>query len=208
MRRLVVKQRPPSALSMEPSSAPVAGVAVIDESSPAPAVSNLPAAAIDIGKARSDMAMSSASTLVDDNEALKDAMEQCVLVSEADNVRSLRNFFDFATMLDAPRRYNSGTLELVAARVALQFQSLVAEVGEPRALAVYSSISGILQKVPSQDVFLPTQAFVAALFYLGWELAGSWEGNEPAIIRSAPRQQVVDAVYTLMSYMMRADVAQ
>ena len=203
MRRLVVKQRPPSALSMEPSSAPVAGVAVIDESSPAPAVSNLPAAAIDIGKARSDMAMSSASTLVDDNEALKDAMEQCVLVSEADNVRSLRNFFDFATMLDAPRRYNSGTLELVAARVALQFQSLVAEVGEPRALAVYSSISGILQKVPSQDVFLPPQAF-----YLGWELAGSWEGNEPAIIRSAPRQQVVDAVYTLMSYMMRADVAQ
>lgn len=207
MRRLVVKQPPPSALSVEPSSVPVAGVAVMP--APAPAVSNLPAAvAIDIGKVRSDTAMSSASSLVDDNEVLKDAIEQCFLVPEAGDVRSLRNFFDFATMLDAPRCYNSGTLELVAARVALQFQSLVAEVGEPRALAVYSSISGVLQKVSSQDAFLPTQAFVAALFYLGWELAGSWEGTEPAIIRSAPRQQVVDAVYTLMSYMMRADVVQ
>ena len=139
----------------------------------------------------------------DEAEALKDAVEQCILVPEVDNAHDLCTFFDFATMRESPRHHKPGSLESVTARVAFHFQALVLEVGEPRAMAVYSSISGILQKVPSADIFLPTDAFVAALFYLGWELAGSWEGVEPAIIKSAPHQQVVDAVYAFMSYMTR-----
>jgi hypothetical protein len=79
------------------------------------------------------------------------------------------------------------------------------EVGEARALAVYSSMSGILAKVPPWENFGDATAikiYVAALFYIGWELAGSVElPGGPSIIFTVQRAHLMSAVYRFLGYM-------
>ena len=137
-------------------------------------------------------------------DALKDdIMEKLVLLGECDDVRHLRCFFKFRSQRDDPLLYVDGSLECLSAAVGSYFDKAVEEVGEPRALAMYSNISGILQKLPSGTVLLPSKNYVASLFYLGWELAGSWEQNSPSIITTGSQAEVLAGVYKLMNMINR-----
>jgi hypothetical protein len=112
-------------------------------------------------------------------------------------------FFKFVTT--APHNCEPGSLNLLAAEVARCFPEVVIEVGEARALAVYSSMSGILAKVPPCENFGDATAikiYVAALFYIGWELAGSVEvPGGPSIIFMVQRAHLMSAVYRFLGYM-------
>lgn len=146
---------------------------------------------------------SSVSESIDDGGTIKDAIMDACLVPEA-RFSSLKNFFKFCSLHDdGPQSLKEGTFERVVARVALEFPKVCTEVGEPRALAVYSAISGIFQKISPGSLFFPSRTYVAASFYLGWELAGSWDSDSdgPAIMRSAPQKDVVAGVYSLMNMM-------
>ena len=94
---------------------------------------------------------------------------------------------------------------MLAAEVARCFPEVVIEVGEARALAVYSSMSGILAKVPPWENFGDATAikiYVAALFYIGWELAGSVDIlGGPSIIFAVQRAHLMSAVYRFLRYM-------
>ena len=115
------------------------------------------------------------------------------LVPEA-HVRLLRNCFRFrapspddndSNLLLAPTGVNS-----LGLAVAAHYDTILGEKGEPRTLSVFSGISGILQKIPSGPTFSPQHLYVAACFYLGWELAGSWAQKEPTIIANANHSDV------------------
>ena len=127
-------------------------------------------------------------------------VDQCILVPEI-KVGMLSCFFQFRTATFEPCSFKTGTLKYLSALVAYRYSMEVAALGEPRALALYSIISGILQKLPADATFMPAESFLAALFYIAWELAGT-ASAEPAVIRSAPRAVVMDCVFTLMNYML------
>lgn len=110
-------------------------------------------------------------------------------------------FLHFRTATFEPSSFNNGTLKYLSALVAHHYSVEVAALGEPRALALYSTISGILQKLPADAMFTPAESFLAALFYIAWELAGT-ASAEPAIIRSAPKKDVMACVFKLMNYML------
>ena len=121
--------------------------------------------------------------------------------------RALESFFQFGTTAaDHPGRLEEGSVKLLAAEVAKHWPAVMKELGEPRALAVYSSMSGILQNVPSRDTFGDAdriKTYVAALFYVAWELAGSAESNGPSVMRSAPKANVMSAVFRWIDYLSK-----
>ena len=194
-RRLCSKQAP----APTPHSQPA--IPITDFGSPSDAAAELPecpGATVISGNSSS-----SVSESIDDRETIKDAIMDACLVPEA-RFSSLNNFFKFGSMHnDDPQALKEGTFQRVVARVALEFPQVCTEVGEPRALAVYSNISGIFQKISPDSWFFPSRTYIAAIFYLGWELAGSWDSDSdgPAIIRSAPQKDVVAGVYTLINLM-------
>ena len=117
----------------------------------------------------------------------------------------LTSFFKFDTTV-APVDCERGSLRLLAAEVGKRFPKIVVELGEPRALAVYSSMSGILAKVPPSDTFgdaTGIKTHVAALFYIGWELAGSAERDGPSIIFTVEKACRMRAVYRFLNYMCK-----
>jgi hypothetical protein len=119
-------------------------------------------------------------------------------------VREPANFRDFFKILShrTPSRYfEPGGLNRLASLVAEELPSVTLGIGEPRALAVYGSISGILQKLPVAGVFQPEQVYVAALFYIAWELVGSFELEGPEIMHAAPLPDVMKAVYEILGWM-------
>ena len=118
-----------------------------------------------------------------------------------DNARMFRNCFRFRAInspddILAPMRVCH-----LGCAVAAHYEKMLQEIGEPRALAVFSNISGILQKVPSQATFSPLHLYVAACFYLGWELAGSWSQREPSVIASANNNDVKRCALELLSFL-------
>ena len=193
-KRLVVKQRPPHSPPADAILSDFASPAALESSAAAGSPEESHYNVINI------TASSSSASIDEEREAIKDAiMEDNGLVPE-DHFSTLRNFFEFGSMTEPG---SEGTLQGMVARVASVYPKVCSEVGEPRALAVYSNISGILQKLPQHSLFLPSRVYVAALFYLAWEMAGSWDGDSvgPAIIRSAPQKDVVAGVCTLMNLM-------
>ena len=121
---------------------------------------------------------------------------------------TLQNFFQFEPILarfDLSSLRKEGSLQWLAATTGLEYSSVCKQVGEPRALQVYSNISAILQKQPPDVVFQPGKTYVVALLYLGWELAGSWgaDSNGPSILRSVPHKEVLAGVCVLMNHMGR-----
>ena len=117
----------------------------------------------------------------------------------------LTSFFKFDTTV-APVDCERGSLRLLAAEVGKHFPKIVVELGEPRALAVYSSMSGILAKVPPWDTFgdeAGIKIHVAALFYIGWELAGSAERDGPSIISTVEKACRMRAVYRFLKSMYK-----
>jgi hypothetical protein len=92
--------------------------------------------------------------------------------------------------------------------VAAFYPGVVKLVGEPRALAVFGSISGILQKVPVGAKLSPMRAYIAACFYLGWELVGSYELTGPeALIRQASRGKSMQRSTSELGRRKRSDLA-
>ena len=201
-RRFCGKQAP-----APPTHSPPAD-AILDFGSPSDAAAELPECpgfTVILGNSSSSVPES-----VDDREAIKDAIMDACWVPEA-RFSSLNNFFKFGSLRnDDPQALKEGTLQCVVARVALEFPKVCTEVGEPRALAVYGNISDIFQKLSPVSLFFPSQTYVAASFYLGWELAGSWasDSDGPAIIRSAPQKDVVAVVYMLMNLMKRPNLVR
>lgn len=118
-------------------------------------------------------------------------------------VRLLRNCFRFRTPSpdDADFLVPTGVNSLGLA-VASHYYTLLGEIGEPRTLSVFSNISGILQKIPSDTKFLPQGLYVAACFYLGWELAGSWLQKEPNIIASENPSDVKRCALELLNFLV------
>ena len=119
-------------------------------------------------------------------------------------VSSLQSFFQFATAAAGHPGSEEGTVKLLAAEVAKHWPVVLKDLGEPRALAVYSSMSGILQKVSARDTFGDEgciKTYVAALFYVAWELAGSAESNGPSVMRSAPKADVMRAAFRWIDYL-------
>lgn len=132
--------------------------------------------------------------------AIQDMIEQCMLVPER-KVGTLNCMFQLRTATFEPCSFKNGSLKYLSALVAYRYSVEVAALGEPRALALYSSISGILQQLPANAMFSPAESYLAALFYIAWELAGT-ASAEPAIIRSAPQKDVMACVFNLMNYML------
>jgi len=122
-------------------------------------------------------------------------------------VSSLQSFFQFATAAAGhPGNVKEGSVKLLAAEVAKHWPAVLKDLGEPRALAVYSSMSGILQNVSARDTFGDEdriKTYVAALFYVAWELAGSAESNGPSVMRSAPKADVMRAAYRWIDYLSK-----
>jgi hypothetical protein len=147
-------------------------------------------------------ASSSASLLLAGGKAEAAAfiVEQCLLVREK-AVGTQNCFLQFRTATFEPSSFKYGSLKYLSALVAHHCSVEVAALGEPRALALYSTISGILQKLPADAMFTPAESFLAALFYIAWELAGT-ASAEPVIIRSAPKKDVMACVFKLMNYML------
>ncbi len=116
-------------------------------------------------------------------------------------------FFKFVTTATCNYYDEPGSLNLLAAEVARCFPEVVIEVGEPRALAVYSSMSGILAKVPPWENFGDATAIkihVAALFYIGLKLAGSVDILDgPSIIVMVPIEHLMSAVHRFLGYMSK-----
>jgi len=124
------------------------------------------------------------------------------------HVSSIQSFFHLHTAAaDHSGHFEPGSVKLLAARVAKHWPVVVQELGEPRALAVYSSMSGILQKVPPCDTFgnavYSIEAYVAALLYVGWELAGSAESEGPSVMHTVPQARLMHCVYRFLGYISR-----
>ena len=134
-------------------------------------------------------------------EMKNDIADQFCLTPEGD--LRMTCFFKFVTT--APHDCEPGSLNLLAAEVARCFPEVAIEVGEARALAVYSSMSGILAKVPPWENFGDATAikiYVAALCYIGWELAGSVDILDgPSIIFTVQRAHLMSAVHRFLGYM-------
>lgn len=134
-------------------------------------------------------------------DTIQDMIDQCHLVPEK-VLAAQHCFFNFRTASSEPSSVKHGSLQYLAALVAFRYSVEVRALGEPRALAIYSTISGILQKLPPTGVFLPAPAYLAALFYIAWELAGTASAAEPAVIAAAPMADVMACVFKVLNYML------
>lgn len=127
-----------------------------------------------------------------------DLLDECWLLPER---TLLTPFFRFRPdVIHTEQQHN---LRHLAMKIGDHFPVLMREVGEPRALQVYSCISGVLQTLPD-DVgvsFKPERIFITALLYIGWELAGSWQYRRPSSINSASDKDVMPCVYRILNYM-------
>jgi hypothetical protein len=104
-------------------------------------------------------------------------------------------------LISSQRRPAHGSAGGLGRAVAAFYPDCVHLVGEPCALAMFSHISGILQRVPAAAVIEPQQAFVAACIRLGWSWAGSAELRGPdRIITSAPKADVDSCIATLLGW--------
>jgi len=116
------------------------------------------------------------------------------------HVSSIQSFFHLHTAAaDHSGHFEPGSVKLLAARVAKHWQVVMQELGEPRALAVYSSMSGIFQKVPLRDTFgdaASIETYVAALFSVG-------ESEGPSVMHTVPQARLMHCVYRFLGYISR-----
>ena len=131
--------------------------------------------------------------------SIQDAVMDMALVPETDRPRAWFTPF-LAIKLDHQPSLQEGCLSHLAYLTALEYADICNEVGEPRALQVYSRISSLLQKQPPDRVYMPTNDYVVALLYVAWELAGSWECGVPKVARSVPVSVLMEPIAVLLGF--------
>ena len=136
----------------------------------------------------------------DEQEQLVDALHACVLVPQGD-ASALKDFFKMSCGRAFSGRFDAGGLNCLASLLAEAWPDVLQEIGEPRALAIFGSLSGILQKMPVNGKFFPEDVYVSAMFLIAWELAGSYDIDGPKIIDRSLRADVLNVVYKILGWM-------
>jgi hypothetical protein len=143
---------------------------------------------------------SDVSTAASTPEAMRATLDTLDFSLVAEDTGQLRDLFRFKAPVDEEVA-STPCVRNLALEVASHYSSLVHQVGEPCALAIFGAISGILQKVPPQLELRPLHTYVGACFYLGWELCGSWQYRVPVINTNASEQDVNKCAMRLLEIM-------
>ena len=131
---------------------------------------------------------------------MPDVLELLALTPEQP-ARTMQIFFKFVGKADVDDFCSPPVVRDLGLQLASVYENVEDQIGEPRALALYSAMTGVLQSVPPRMPMSPLADWVAACFYLGWELAGSCQLQKPAIITGASDEDVKRCALQLMQLM-------
>ena len=176
---------------------PAANHRVVSQSSPSTIQRNVSANVLSNGDAAGGR---NAITHVD----MPDVLELLALTPEMPP-RRMRNLFKLNGKADTDDFSSPPSVRDLGFAISSLYENVADQIGEPRALALYSSMSGVLQSVPPQMSMSPLADWLAACFYLGWELAGSCQLEEPRIITGASEEDVKRCALRLMELMSTSE---
>lgn len=104
-----------------------------------------------------------------------------------------------------PPRTVLGKHVAVSAAIRSRLSDLAVAIGEPEAWQVIGSCLHVIRCIPSRARLEPQPVWVAALFHMGWALAGSREQEQPReFMQAGDRQAVRDATVKLSTWLGQA----